>query len=222
MLDLRKKHAVECNLDIIRTIGIDNKNPKLEYTISPKDKFKANGILRMKNIKKYFIVHPGFSYSSHTKYPSRLWPPERYAEVIDKITEKYTMKAVITGNEEEKTFARQILRLVKNKKSLVILNGETTTNELAAIIQKSQAIVAPSTGVIHLASALGTKIVQLSGKDKPFDWRPWTDEKKYRLLFHPEVCTECDKNYCRKKTIECMNSITSEEVINALDSLLKV
>ncbi|MEM2956110.1 MAG: glycosyltransferase family 9 protein [Candidatus Pacearchaeota archaeon] len=217
MLDLRRKHAVECNLDIIRTIGIDNKNPKLEFYLSKEDEQRGKKIISKLKLSKYVIIHPGFSFSN-IKYPSRWWPPERYAAVADYLIKKRKMKVLLTGNNEEKKFSEDIKKFAKHKKDILITNGRLSLSELAYLIKKAGLIIAPSTGVIHLASALGTNIIQISGKDDQVLWTPFS--KSAKVIFHPEVCTECDKVYCRKRTQECMKAITSEEVIKAIDSLL--
>jgi ADP-heptose:LPS heptosyltransferase len=220
MLDLRKKHAVESNLDIARLIGIDNNNPKLEFRISKKDESRASHMLKRFGAKNYIVVHPGFSFSTNIRYPSRLWPPERYAKVIDSLIEKYKVKVFITGSKIEKPFAEEIKKQTKQKKGVILLNGLTNINELAMIISRAKLLIAPGTGTIHLACAFDTKIIELMGKESPEEWHPWTNKKNYKIIFHPEVCTECDKNYCVKKTQECMLAITPEEVIGAAKPLL--
>lgn len=219
MLDLRNKHAVMSNLDVVRTIGITNNSPKLEFYISRTGIENGKKLINQHGLSKYIIIHPGFS-SSNIKYPSRWWPAERYAKVADALIRKYKYKIVITGNESERKFAEEIFSLSKNKKNLLILNNNLSLDEFAFLISKSGLIIAPGTGIIHLASALNTKIIELMGKESPEEWHPWAKKENYRILFHADVCTECDKIYCRKKTQECMRAITAEEVLNAVDSLL--
>ena len=218
MLDLRNVHAVQGNLDVIKTIGIKERSPILRYRVTKEEDNKANKILKRFKLKNHIIIHPGFSYSD-IKYPSRLWPAETYAKVADALIEKGNMKIILTGSKEEKVFSDQIKKYTKNKDKMVILNGLTNFKELAAMTSKAKLLIAPGTGMIHLASALNIPILELMGKESPKEWHPWA--KNYKILFHPEVCTQCDKNYCRKKTIECMNAITSEEVIKAAKELLK-
>ncbi len=216
-LNIRKNHAVQDNLNIIRLIGIDSKNPKIDFFYTKKD---AEAVRRFSK-SKYAIIHPGFSHSNQYEFPSREWPAERYARVADYLVKTHNLKVILTGNNEEKSFSDEIKSLSKYKKNIIITNGQISYSELAALISKSRLILAPGTSIIHLACAYDVPIVELMGKEDPKEWHPWTSRKNYRILFHPEVCTQCDKVYCRKKTQECMKAISSEEVINTIESLIK-
>lgn len=219
MLDFREKHAVQCNLDIIRTIGLDNKAPKLELYVSKKDQDNIDKILKKLKIKDYVIMHPGSSFMTQLKYPSRFWPLERYARVADFIAENYNVKILITGGIGEKKFAEEIIRKAKNKKAIINLSEELELGQISALLSKAKLMIVTSTGVAHIASALGTNMVHLSGPDGPH-WHPWAQKGKCKIIQHNEVCTGCNKVFCRKKTQECMLAITPEEVILAAEHFL--
>jgi len=219
LLDLRKKHTVVSNLKIIRILGIDNKNPKMEFYPSKKNIRNADAKLKKIKAVRYIIIHPGFSFAAKYKYPSRYWPPERYAEVAETLVKKYKIKVLLTGTREEKQFSEQILKKARNKKDILITNDLFSLGELAAVISNAKMIIVTNTGILHLAAAFDTPIIELSGKEDPVEWGPWRT-RAVRVISHPEVCTECDRLYCRKKTIECMMSIKTEEVIKAADSFL--
>jgi len=153
-------------------------------------------------------------------FPSRFWSPKKYAKVIEILTKKYKLKAILNGSLDEKKFSEEIKRLSKNKKDIIIVNGVIGFNELAVLVSKSRLVIAPGTSIIHLASAYETPVVELMGKESPEEWHPWMSKRNYKIIFHPEVCTECDKTYCRKKTTECMKAISPGEVIRAADKLL--
>ena len=220
MIDLRKRHAIQSNLDIIRTIGLDNKNPKMEFYLSKEDMEKSQKLLKKLNVKDYAILHPGSSSYTKLKYPSRLWPPERFAEVADYLIKKHNLKILITGSPDERSIGDDIIKLIKNKEKVINIAGKLSIRETASILPKSKLLVIPSTGIAHIATALDAKMVHLSGPDG-HHWHPWITGDNCIALQHNEVCTGCEKIYCRKKTIECMKAITVSEVINAAESLLK-
>ena len=217
---INKKHAIEKNLNMIKQIGIYNENPKIEIYISDKEKKSIKKFLKKKKIKDYVIVHPGFGFSTKHKYPSRLWPLDRYAKVIDYIVKNYGVKVLLTGSADEKIFAEEIKKKVKNKNEVIIASGLFDLIESSFLISKARLLIGPSTSVIHIATAFDTPLVLLGGEELQEVWYPRMTKKKYKVLFHPEVCTECDKDYCKKKTIECMNAITTEEVIESSIFLL--
>lgn len=213
-----KKNAVEENLDMIRIIGLDNKSPKLEFYISDKEKKDLDTKLKKLRVKNYFIIHPGGSFSTAHKYPSKLWPIERYAKIADYIIDKYNFSLFITGSSDEKIFAEKIYRMMKNKKKVIVANDLFNMRELSVLSSKAKILISFGTGLVHIASAFNIPMVIFEGKGSPKLWRPWN--KNCKLLFHNEVCTECDLDYCRKKNRECLLSITLDEVIGAVDELL--
>ena len=218
---INHKHTIEKNLDIIRQIGIDNKNPKMEIYLSEQEKQKTKEITSKLKVKDYIIVHPGFGSVMGNKYPSRLWPLERYAQVIDYLIEKYNMNVILTGNEEETIISEKIIRLTKNRKEVIDCCGKFTLREFMALIDSAKLVIESSTGVVHIACALKTPVIDFIGRGDLSEWQPWGDKNKTKFLFHNEVCTSCNMAECRKKTTECLKAITVNEVINTADELLK-
>ena len=80
-------------------------------------------------------------------------------------------------------------------------------------------MIAHGTGLVHIAAAFNLPSVVFEGRGDPTIWHPWNINCKQ--LFHPEVCTGCSRDTCRKGTRECILSITIQEVIQASDELLK-
>lgn len=220
LLQLKKQHVVKENLNIIRKIGIINKNPQIEYYISEKEKASAKEKLKKLKVRKYVIIHPGFGKINSSKYPTRLWPLERYASLIDYISEIYGYKVILTGTKDEKEISEKIKQNVKNKKSAIIAAGKFNLEEFAYIISKSELLISPGTSAVHFASAFNTKIIELIGKEHYYRWHPWASKENYVVLSKDNVCRGCNEMECRKKTTECLTSINVEEVKNVIKKLL--
>lgn len=216
----KKQHVIEDNLDIIRQIGIDNKNPKIEFYLSEKEKRRAQKKLNKLKIKDYVIIHPGFRGAGKLKYPAKLWPLEKYVKIINFISENYKVKILLTGSEEQREFINKITKKVKNGKTVLNAAGIFDIEELAYVISKSRLIIAPNTGAVHFASLSNTPLIELEGVGRPWQWYPLRQDKNYKILYHPEVCTGCNGVECRKKTIECMEAISVGEVENTIRELL--
>ncbi len=218
---ISNKHTVERNLNIIRKIGIDNPDPKLEFFISKADEDSAKSKLNQYKVNEYIVIHPGFGFIKEVKYPSRLWPIQKYGEFIDKFTQQNNIDVLITGSGEEKFLADSIYSLTKNKNKIKITNGNLNFGELGYVISKAKFVLTPGTSAVHLASSLNIPIIELVGKEELKEWHPWQDKNNYIALYHPEVCTGCNKLECRLKTTECLNTITVDEVVDASNKLLK-
>ncbi len=222
MFPITKKSPVEQELDMIRMIGIDNENPKIEFYISKEEERNAKEKLQKIKVRDYVIVHPGFGLPTKYKYPSRLWPLERYAKVVDYIVEKYKLKVLLTGGEDERFLTKEIIKNVgnRNRDKVITTSGLFSFGELGYVVSKSKLLIVPDTSLAHLACAFDTKIIELEGIGDPKRYRPLTSKENCKVLFHPEVCTECGKPYCRRKTMECMKAISVEEVTKTVDELL--
>lgn len=219
-VNLKKQHVVEDNLDVIRLIGIENKKPKIEFYFSDKDKKRVEERLKKLKIKKYFIIHPGFAKMHECKFPTRLWPVERYAQIIDYLSEKYNYKILMTGTKEEEKLSEKIVRLVKDKSNVEIVAGEFTIAEFAYLIHKSKLIISPGTSAIHFASAFNTKTIELIGKERFYQWHPWMPKENYIVIEKSNICRGCNEMECRKKTTECLKAITAWDVKEAINKLL--
>jgi len=216
---LWKRHAIEKNLDIIGLIGIDEKDPKIEFYPTKDDEKKIKNFLKKNSIKKYVIIHPGFGGGKDLKYPSRYWPEERYAEVADYLIERKKINVLITGIENENKIAEKIITSSKHRGKIVNCCGKFSFNEIGSLVKRTKLIIEPGTSIEHLACAFNIPVVSLFGRNDVWEWYLYYNGGKQ--LFHNEVCTSCNLDECRKKTTECLGAINTKEVINEIEKLIK-
>jgi heptosyltransferase I len=95
--------------------------------------------------------------------PERNWPPERYAAVMDHAIQSFNWKVVLTGGPSaaEAAFTESVLASAKQKHAVTNLVGKTTPKQLAATLARARALVAPDTGPVHIATAMGTPVIGL-------------------------------------------------------------
>ena len=177
------QHSIISNLDMIKLIGIENKEPRIEFYYTKSDEKKVNLFLKKNDIKKYVILHPGFGGKNKNKSYSRYWPEEVYANICNYLSKK-NKKIIITGINEEKETAEKIILLSKSK-NIINTCGMFSLQELAALVKKADLVVAPDTSIVHIASTCGTRVVDLIGDSNPVLWHPWMEKEKYRIIRHP-------------------------------------
>lgn len=109
----------------------------------------------------YFLVSP---CSSHAL---RNWSPARYARVADHICDKHGLNIVLSGApvDAERMWCELVEHAMKNP--AINLAGRTTVRQLAALVTKSVAMLAPDSGPAHLATACGTPVVSLFAATNP-------------------------------------------------------
>jgi ADP-heptose:LPS heptosyltransferase len=101
----------------------------------------------------YLVVHPGMAGSA------RNWAIENYAELIEKLTDHITV--VITGTATDREVLEPLKARLKASERVLWWNERLTAEELLAALGRAAVVVAPSTGVLHLAAALGRPTVGL-------------------------------------------------------------
>lgn len=114
--------------------------------------------------RQYRVVHPGMGGSAMN------WPTEYFRELIEKLAKE--MPVVITGTKADRKFLEPLLPLRDNPQVRWLVN-ELRTSELLDILSQARSVVAPSTGVLHLAAALGTPSVGIYSPRKVEHPRRW-------------------------------------------------
>lgn len=112
------------------------------------------------------VVHPGSHGSANN------WAWARYAELVQGLGQ--THHVVITGTAAEGEALAPFWSLLACT-PYTDATGRCSLEELLALIARSEVVVAASTGPLHLAAALGTRVVGLYGSEAPVwpeRWRP--------------------------------------------------
>ncbi len=109
------------------------------------------------------IIHPGAGA------PSRRWPSERFAAVLD-AEARAGRRVVLTGSVAERDLALDVAR--RAAVPAPVLAGSTDLDGLIAAVQAAGRVVSGDTGVAHLAFASGTPSVTLYGPVPPDEWGP--------------------------------------------------
>ena len=110
------------------------------------------------------VVHPGAAF------PSRRWPPERFAAVARHLADR-GHDVRVTGGPSEVDLAREVAASAGLGPEAV-LAGRTSTMELAAVVAAAELVVSGDTGVAHLATAYRRPSVVLFGPVSPALWGP--------------------------------------------------
>ena len=90
----------------------------------------------------------------------------------------------------------------------------------AEIIRRSAVFIGNDSGLAHVAAAVGTPTVVLSGPGDPTEVAPYTD--KAVTIAKTIFCKPCYKNYCWRKDrpLECLELIEVDEAYSAAKAAL--
>jgi len=97
----------------------------------------------------------------------RNWHVAGYATVADYAARHHGMQIILTGgpSEFELEFCAQIEAQMKSE--VVNLTGQDTLKQLAALMGESDLVLAPDTGPMHIANAMGTDVIGLHAASNP-------------------------------------------------------
>ena len=194
--------------------------PKIKST--PEAKAKIWSKLKSINAQtsqtgKLVIVNPGVNEI----LPLRKWPTENYIKLITKILSDEEAFVVLVGTEFQSAYGQRILQDIASPR-IINLIGQTSIEDLLALLDISSLLVSHDSGIIHLASLTGIQIIVLFGPETPVLYMP--------LAAHPKVfytdlaCSPCltayNHRFSRCNDNKCLKLITVEEVYSAARAFL--
>ncbi|MBN1541474.1 glycosyltransferase family 9 protein [candidate division KSB1 bacterium] len=145
-------HEADLNLQLAAAIGAEIRDIDLYFAVSSDANRKARELLHQRGVTPPFVVlHPGSGGSAHD------WPPEKFAALADRIVREKGRKVVVTGSSADR---QRVDRMIEAAETRVIrVDDELDLKALAAVLREAEVVVANSTGPLHLAVAVGTRVV---------------------------------------------------------------
>jgi len=212
-----EKHELEYNLALLTYLGIEPEDKNLFMPIKTESERWIEDIFRQEGIKeqdKLLAIHPGASC------PSKIWPNERFAEVSDKLIEKYGFKVLIISGPRDIILAQNVIKHMRHP--AINLAGKTSVSQLASVLRRCRLFISNDSGPVHIAAAVGTPVISIFGRNQkglsPTRWGPLGKKDK---VLHKEVgCLECLAHNCTR-SFACLEAISIEDVLCAADSIMR-
>ena len=161
--------------------------------------------------ENFIVVHPGMGGSALN------WPSTKYIQLIRELT-ALNKSVVITGTNTDQEWLNPIFEAFGQNSNVHWLVNKLNLFDLVSVLQRSDAVIAPSTGVLHLAASTGVKTIGIYSPIRvqtPLRWGP-RGEKTSTLMpqFHCPAKTKCLLEACPHHP--CLNSISTQQVSNAM------
>ena len=232
-------HEAEYNLQLLKDLNIPMLKAKfktalyLDQDMKEKGKtfFQTHGLV---NLYKTVAIHPGSAGSALN------CPKEHYIKLGKKISKQYNV--LITGGPNEEDLVNNIFNEISQKHhydsktpNISKYVGKKGMGELMGVLNQCHAMVAPSTGPMHMAVALRKKVVTMFSPirvQSALRWGPYgvpfatilgTSPEDQASILVPSVnCTEgfkCALSACIH--YPCMPLILVEDIERHLNTLLK-
>ena len=159
---------------------------------------------------------PLIALSVGSSCPSRRWFPEPTAQVVRTLAMRHHASAVLLGTAADANFALAVARAAGDV-PLRDLVGRTSVRQLMAVLARARLAVGPDSGALHLAAAVGTRVVSLWGPTSAGRSAPAGSET---FVVHGEAtCAPCFLKTCPIGRV-CMQSIAAETVLAKAEAAL--
>jgi heptosyltransferase I len=148
------------------------------------------------------------------------WPEDKWVLLLDALADR-GMEIYLTGTGVDRERALRVQERVRKRNAVRVVAGEQSIKEVIQLLMSSRLVISVDTGIMHVASALGTDLISLHGPTAPSRWGPLnTNSVAIRSSRHCKPCISLGfDSACNDP--RCMDAISVEEVLSAVDALLK-
>ena len=203
------RHEVQRQLDLVATVGLTTQDHGLSLRVPGPARAAVEEILAEAPFDPagpWAVIHPGASA------PSRRYPPEGYAAAA-RLLHGLGWGLVYTGGPGES----ELVDAATEGVASLSLAGRLSLAELAALLERAPVLVANNSGPVHVASAVGTPVVDLYALTNP-QHTPWG--VPHRVLYHDVECRWCYSSVCRTGHHHCLRLVTPEAIADAARALV--
>jgi ADP-heptose:LPS heptosyltransferase len=203
----RGLHETDYNLELLDIFGIP---PIRKSSLPLNTEAPASAIGTLDSARKNIGIFPSMGGSALN------WSFDKYAKLAKKMKEARHNVILICGPGDE-----DIIDLIsaKGEDGYKKVSG-LTLKEFAAFTAKLDLFIAPSTGPLHIASAVGTPAAGIYCPIRvclPARWGP-IGEKDISFVPDVPVCEKCRGVDC--EDYNCMDKLEVEKVFDAVTELL--
>lgn len=150
---------------------------------------------------------PGAEYG-----PAKQWPALHFAELAQGLIAQ-GHRVWILGSVKDRAIGEEIAQAVASE-HLHNLCGQTELADVVDLLALCQVAVSNDSGLMHVAAALGIKLIALYGSSDPKHTPPLSPAAKVMYLGLP--CSPCFKRQCPLGHTRCLNDLEPVMVLEAI------
>jgi lipopolysaccharide heptosyltransferase I len=205
-------HAVDRYLWLGPILGLDEGPPEFHVPIPPQAAARIKALLEEHALHSpaLAVLVPG------TIWPTKHWHVEGFAGVARHLRDNGWAVA-LAGTAAERQPCQAVAALAPG---VVDLSGQTTLSELAALLARAALCVTNDSGSMHLATALGRRVVSVFGPTDPLWIGPY---RRPEAVVRANVgCAPCYLRQLRACPHQhaCMRHVSSAMVIEHIHRVL--
>ena len=152
--------------------------------------------------KPVVALLPGAEYG-----PAKRWPLDRYGELAKRLTAS-GKQVWVFGSAKEHNLGDAIVK--QAGEGAVNLCGSTKLVDVVDLLALARCAVTNDSGLMHMAAAVGVKLVAIYGSSSPEYTPPLTD--KADVVYLDIECSPCFERECPLKHMNCLNQIAVDDI----------
>ncbi len=212
--DLYSVHAVDRYWSVAEAMDVGHLPKQFLLPVSERDRQWALGKLRL-------WPRPWMCVSLGTRWETKRWPVEHFAELASRALKKAGGSVILVGSRNETHLASAFVRtrLLQETGSLdriCDLVGQTTLPQLVAVLNAADLMISNDSGPLHVAVALGKPVVAPYTCTSPVSTGPYGQMPGAIVTQVP--CAASYLKRCRRMV--CMQELTPDRLWPALERVL--
>lgn len=209
-----RNHMIPCYLELLKPLGIvcDESDDRMRVNVTPDETSLAEEILAGVGVDQ---SQRTVALCPATTRDSKHWTEAGWAALADMFWAELGLKAVFLGAKSDQPLISRILSGVRSP--AVSVAGSTSLKQAAAVIERSDAIVAVDTGLLHVGVAVGRPTVGIFGPTP--HWINHAHRSNFAVVRKDKPCVPCrKKSSC--EGFECITEVRPEEVLSAAQQVI--
>ncbi len=226
--ELRPRHSVVNQWDLLGPLAIDAPDPRLDATEMPADDAASKRVAARlaahacQDGDELIVLHVSAGN------PFRRWPAASFSDLVVRLilARPATRVAISSGPSDAEAAARVSReareRLHPEAAAHVIHAGDFDLRELRALIDRAALFIGGDSGPMHIAGTTTTPIVALYGPTLPARSAPWRDPAwvAEAVELTNLACRPCDQRRCVTNDFRCLATIPVDAVYGAAERAL--
>lgn len=221
-----ERHIVEYYADLLGLLGLRLNDATPRFFLTDDDARQADNMLKTHNINDndlLIAVIPSSGRSWGKDWHIKCWDYAGYACLCDMLAQRYNAKIMLLGDERDAVVCDKMIGLMRHK--ALNFSGKTGIRQFAALLSKSGLVISNDGGPLHIASAVGAKTLSIFGPVDERVYGPYPPGPEHIVIKKDIPCRPCYRNFkmppC-SNDLECIKSITPDEVFQAAEQLLTI
>lgn len=197
-------HHLHHYLHLVAQLGANPEPMPPRINVSEEERAAVRARFKLPAGQKFFGLNPGAEYG-----PAKRWPVEKFIAAAREVSQRKEVRWLIFGGPNDQAAAASISAALPES---INLAGKTSLRELCAAFSLCEAVLTNDTGPMHLAAAVGARVVVPFGSTSPELTGPGLPgSSPHALTLGQAPCAPCFRRTC-PIDFRCMLSIQPSTV----------